>query len=154
MQKLTPRRENDRRTNQQPWGRVGFTLLILMATLSPLLPLATAQPAPTPAPPPHLVEQSAVTGTCLNSTAAQTNISLTMHNIFLIMAGIGGGLVVIAIVYWGIIHSTSSVFEESSAEQKMKRKKQLFDILVGGLMILAASTVWGLIAGAVVGSPC
>ena len=154
MQKLTPRREIARHANEPHGGRAGLAILVLMAVLSPLLSVATAPPAPAAATPPRLTDQAAVTGTCLNSTAAQTNISLTMHNIFLIMAGIGGGLVVIAIVYWGIIHAASSAFEEASAEQKMKRKKQLFDILVGGVMILAASTAWALIAGAVVGSPC
>lgn len=154
MQTLRSRRENARQANDWHWGRVGITILVLMAVFSPLMQVASAQP-PTPvASPPRPVNQIVVTGTCLNNSAAQTNLSLTMHNIFLVMAGVGGGIVVIALAYWGITHSATSVFEESSAEQKMKRKKQLFDILVGGLVILMAATIWGVIAGTVVGASC
>lgn len=140
--------------DEWPWGSVGVTILVLMAVFSPLMQVTGAPPPASVASPPRVADQVGVTGTCLNSSPAETNLSLTMHNIFLVMAGVGGGLVVIALVYWGITHSTTSVFEESSVEQKMKRKKQLIDILVGGLFILMAATIWGVIAGTVVGASC
>lgn len=154
MPTLRSRRESAKRTDEWPWGRVGVTILVLMAVFSPLMPVAGAPPPAPVASPPRVADQVGVTGTCLNNSPAETNLSLTMHNIFLVMAGVGGGLVVIALVYWGITHSATSVFEESSVEQKMKRKKQLIDILVGGLVILMAATIWGVIAGTVVGASC
>jgi uncharacterized membrane protein len=157
MQTIKPSQAKTDKPNKTEWrwSRVCLSVVTIMILFSPLMQVAAAASAPHEASPAHIsASHIVVTGACLNNSAAQTNLSLTMHNIFLVMAGIGGSLVVIALVFWGITHSTSSVFEESSAEQKMKRRKQLFDIIIGGIVILGAATIWGVIAGTVVGAPC
>lgn len=123
---------------------MGLLALVLVTVVTTALPGARAQAAPA---------GTAVTASCLNSNTAEQNLSATMHNIFIVMAGIGGGIVVLALVYWGINHSAQA-FEDPSPEQRMKQKRIFFDIIVGGVIILGAATIWGVVAGAVVGAPC
>ena len=123
---------------------MGLLALVLVTAVTAALPGARAQAAPAGTP---------VTASCLNSNTAEQNLSATMHNIFLVMAGIGGGIVVLALVYWGINHSAQA-FEDPSPEQRMKQKRIFFDIIIGGVIILAAASIWGVVAGAVVGAPC
>lgn len=118
--------------------------LVLVTVVTAALPGAGAQAVPAGA---------TVTASCLSSNTAEQNLSATMHNIFLVMAGIGGGIVVLALVYWGINHSAQA-FEDPSPEQRMRQKRIFFDIIIGGVIILGAATIWGVVAGTVVGAPC
>lgn len=145
---MTPRGPHRCPPARRTWTNriAGYSLfaLALLAVLSTAMPPARAQAAP---------GGTLVTASCLNSNTAEQNLSATMHNIFLVMAGIGGGIVVLALVYWGIKHSAGA-FEDPGPEQRMKQNRIFFDIVVGGVIILAAATIWGVIAGTVVGAPC